>query len=485
MSCEILNKITVNAKKFPQKIALIGDEVEVSYSSLAGEISKLAEKIKKTSHQKIALIADNSVDWVIFDLACLEAEITLIPLPHFFTKTQIDEILQLEKISAVFCDNIVFENALLPQDFAISSQQFLKFKLFERPIKEEEKSSICKLTFTSGSTGIPKPIALNAQNIDTVVFSLLNEIGANNIERNLVILPLSILLENLAGVYLPLVAGGCSIVKSLKFGGISKSSSLDVNAFCSAISISNPTSFILSPELAKLLINLVLAKKLSSQNFKFIAVGGAKVSPDLIAQAHQLEIPLFEGYGLSESTSVVALNSHKNHKKGSVGKVLSHLEVKISEGEIFVKGNSLAQNIALDKDRFYATGDLGNLDEDGFLFISGRKKNIFITSMMRNVNPEWIESEILKSFLIAQVAVFGEAMPYNSAVVVPINQQVSFEQIKAEFDKINKNLPDYAMVKNIILADEPFNQKNDMLTGNGRVKRQKIWDKYQEKIRNL
>jgi long-chain acyl-CoA synthetase len=482
---KILAQIALNAKNFPQKIALIGDFDEVSYSNLQRKISDLAAQLKQLPSQKIALIADNSLNWVIFDLACIEAGLTLIPLPHFFTKLQISEIIESEKISAVFCDNLSLVQQLLPNDFVDSEKSYLNFLLLQKPCDEEKKSQICKITFTSGSTSNPKPVALTTENIDAVVFSLLAEIGAKNIEKNLVILPLSILLENLAGVYLPLVIGGCAVVKSLKFIGISNSSSLDISAFCNAISTTNPTSFILSPELAKLLINLVLAQKISAQNFKFIAVGGAKVASDLLVQAHQLKIPLFEGYGLSEATSVVALNSYKNSKNGSVGKVLSHLEVKISDGEILVKGDSLAQNIALDDEGFYATGDLGYLDEEGFLFISGRKKNIFITSMMRNVNPEWVESEILKSFLIAQVAVFGEAMPYNSAVVVVANAQISFEQIKIEFEKINRGLPDYAQVRNIILATEPFSQKNNMLTGNGRIKRQNIWEKYQKKIKNL
>lgn len=104
--------------------------------------------------------------------------------------------------------------------------------------------------------------------------------------------------------------------------------------------------------------------------------------------------------------------------------------------------------------------------------------------MMRNVNPEWVESEILKSLLISQVAVFGEAMPYNSAVIVSASSSFPIELIKSELDKANQHLPDYAQVKKIIIANEPFSVKNKMLTTTGRIRREEIWKNYELQIKN-
>lgn len=484
MLSKILTEIISNAKSFPNRIALIGDNKEVTYQSLIEQIFTLSEDLQSLNCSKVALIADNSIEWVIFDLACLKAAVTLIPLPHFFTLTQLAEIIASEEISTIFCDKSPFSKSLIPPSFAEEKTIFKSFSLFKNNVAADIKSEIAKITFTSGSTANPKPIELSSQNIDQVVFSLLAEIGSKNIKRNLAILPLSILLENIAGVYLPLVSGGCAIIKSLEFIGISNSSGLNITSFAAAISFINPSSFILSPELAKILIGLVREQKISPINFKFIAVGGAKIAADLLQEAQDLHIPIFQGYGLSELCSVVSLNNIAENKMGSVGKILPHLEVKILNEEILIKGASLAQNIELDPEGFYATGDLGYLDKEGFLFVRGRKKNIFITSMMRNINPEWIESEILKSSLIAQTAVFGEAMPINSAIIVLARNNISYQDVQSEIDKINQTLPDYAQVKKIIIADDPFNQKNNLLTGNGRIKRDNIWMFYKDRILN-
>ena len=488
---KILEKIFEIAQATPHKIALIGEKKideklineEISFHDLARQIKLCSASLQKSQYQKIALIADNSPSWIIFDLACLLAKITLIPLPHFFTKEQIESALKLENIEAVFCDNLGFTKMLLPQNYEEKStlENVTNFHVFVADIKNKSlaKDEIAKITFTSGSTGNPKGIALSSNSIDAVVFSLLQKIGAKNLQKNLSILPLAILLENIAGVYLSLVSGTIAIIPNLALVGIKNSSGLDIEAFSEALARHNPSSFITPPELAKLLILLVKNKKISAQNFKFIAVGGARIAKDLLDEARQLHIPLYQGYGLSECCSVVALNVIGENKNGSVGKILPHLQVKIADdGEILIKGQSLASGVAVDKEGYYASGDIGFFDEENFLYISGRKKNIFITSMMRNVNPEWVESELLKSYLIAQVAVFGEAMIENIAVIFPSNATVTKEIIEKEVERINEHLPDYARVKKVIMANEPFTSANGLLTGNGRLKRTAIQQKY-------
>ncbi len=486
---KVLEKIFETAEKFPQKTALIGtkkvdqnfNSEEFSYQDLVSKIKITSASLQNIGYNKIALIADNSPSWIIFDLACLDAKITFIPLPQFFTDEQVNNALELENIEAVFVDDESiakrFSQKILQKfSFDVAGTGFFCCKISG---KKNPKSDIAKITFTSGSTGNPKGIAFSSKQIDATSFALYERIGEKNFGKNLSIFPLSILLENIAGVYLQLLAQGIAIIPSLAVVGIANSSGINVEDLTKAITSYNPISFITSPELAKLLIFLVKSQKISPKNFRFIAVGGAKVATGLLDEAHKIGIPLYQGYGLSECCSVVALNSQSANKNGAVGKILPHLQVKIStEGEILVKGNSLAENIILESDGYYKTGDLGYFDDEGFLFISGRKKNIFITSMMRNVNPEWVESEILKSPLISQVAVFGEAMPYNSAVITPANSSILAEVIKSEIDKCNNHLPDYAQVKNIIIAKEPFSVKNKMLTVTGRIRREEIWKNY-------
>jgi long-subunit acyl-CoA synthetase (AMP-forming) len=128
-----------------------------------------------------------------------------------------------------------------------------------------------------------------------------------------------------------------------------------------------------------------------------------------------------------------------------------------------------------------ATGDLGHFDADGFLHIAGRRKNVFITSFGRNVSPEWVETELEAHAAVAQAAVFGEARPWNVAVVVPA-PAADATAIAAAIARANAGLPDYARISDWILAHEPFTPANGLLTANGRTRRAAIFDLYRDRI---
>jgi long-chain acyl-CoA synthetase len=184
---------------------------------------------------------------------------------------------------------------------------------------------------------------------------------------------------------------------------------------------------------------------------------------------------------------VVALNTQKNRKIGSVGKPLPHVTIQFSEeNEILVKGAQfLGYTNALNKqDEWLATGDIGCLSADGFLHINGRKKNMFITSFGRNVSPEWVESVVLNSPDILQACVFGEAKPYNIALIVS-KPETSPILLAKVIEEANKQLPDYARITKWLVADAPFSTKNGQLTPNSRLKRDTIHLAYQQKIDNL
>jgi len=129
------------------------------------------------------------------------------------------------------------------------------------------------------------------------------------------------------------------------------------------------------------------------------------------------------------------------------------------------------------------TGDLGYIDDDGYIFVSGRKNNKIISSFGRNISPEWVEASLSSSSAIAQVAVFGEARPSLSAVIVsPLNNTV---EIKNAIDECNKHLPDYAQIRHWLRAEQPFTPNNNLLTNNGRLKRLNIEKVYQQQLAAL
>jgi long-subunit acyl-CoA synthetase (AMP-forming) len=184
----------------------------------------------------------------------------------------------------------------------------------------------------------------------------------------------------------------------------------------------------------------------------------------------------------------VSLNTPTDNLIGSVGKPLPHISVKLSDdNEIQVKGaNFLGYTHATEnlEEGYLNTGDIGYFDDNGFLHISGRKKNIFITSYGRNVSPEWVETELTQAGTILQACLFGEAKPFNTAILVTKPNDAA-KDLEAEIAQVNAKLPDYAQVSKWLIADVPFSTANNQLTANGRLKRDEIWQAYQDKINTI
>jgi long-subunit acyl-CoA synthetase (AMP-forming) len=166
---------------------------------------------------------------------------------------------------------------------------------------------------------------------------------------------------------------------------------------------------------------------------------------------------------------------------------LPHVRISFAEdGEILVRGSALlgyaGQPPRSVQD--WPTGDLGYLDECGFLYITGRKKDIFITAFGRNVSPEWVESELALQPAIARSWIHGEARPWNTAVVVA-KPGATARDIEAAISAANSHLPGYAQVRHWLPAAEPFSTANGELTSNGRLRRDVIAARYRPIIDRL
>jgi long-subunit acyl-CoA synthetase (AMP-forming) len=297
------------------------------------------------------------------------------------------------------------------------------------------------------------------------------------------VLPLSTLLENIGGVYVPLLAGATCHLPPLERVGLHGAAKLDVGRMTGAFGQCHATSAILTPQLLQAFVTHLERHACDLPDLRFLAVGGAPVSGRLLVRAGRLGLPVFEGYGLSECASVVSLNTPLENLPGSVGKPLPHVGLKFAgDGEILVKGAVMLGYCGKDGvDEYWPTGDTGYLDEAGFLHLTGRKKNIFITSFGRNVSPEWVEKELTHHPAIMQAAVFGEGKPWNVAVVVARDPALVDEAVM----EANRELPDYARIGKWLAASEPFLLENGQLTANGRLKREAIWPMYSEKISAL
>jgi long-subunit acyl-CoA synthetase (AMP-forming) len=301
------------------------------------------------------------------------------------------------------------------------------------------------------------------------------------------LLPLSTLLENIGGVYAPLASGGLACVPDLATCGMQGSSGVQPERLIGTLHRYAPTSIILVPQLLKVLVEARAAGVALPASLRFIAVGGAPTSPALIERARAFGLPVYEGYGLSESASVVSLNRPGDARVGSVGRPLPHVHVRIAaDGEIQVAGNLFSGYLGVDAlaETYWPTGDLGYLDADGYLFVTGRKKTAFATAYGRNVAPEWVESELTGSGAILQAAVFGEGRPYSVGVIVP-HPRASQEQLSLAIDATNQRLPDYARVLAWTVGSEPFSPRNGQANATGALNRNAIASRYAAQIEHL
>ena len=216
----------------------------------------------------------------------------------------------------------------------------------------------------------------------------------------------------------------------------------------------------------------MVAAKAFGGKLKTIITGGAHLDPFYIDKFADYGIDILEGYGMSECSPVISSNTPKIHKAGSIGKPLSNVEISFEDGEILVKGSSVMkgyykmpeETAETLRDGWLHTGDKGYLDEDGFLFINGRIKNLIILSNGENISPEEIENKLALGKLVGEVIVTGEnngltarIYPDQDAVSA---KHMSEEKIRTELqaflDSYNKSQPTYRQITGLVVRKNPF-----------------------------
>ena len=489
----LIDQIKLHAAHNPDQVAISWPEGDCVYAGLLSLVNSAIQLLEEAEIEILALDIDNGPAWVALDIAALQLGICLIPLPPFFSAGQLQHILRQSGAEAVVTDNPV---RLLQRTGSLLLDGQIKFNLEEHQLfwmktapdpvhqKASVPAGVHKITYTSGTTGEPKGVMLSWTQMLAVAESLANAVGLNGDDRHLVLMPLAVLLENIGGVYASLWGGASLVLLPLAQTGLSGSSGIDGKRMIQALQQSGATTAIFTPQTLQSVLEVLERNSDLSLMLRFAAVGGAPVSSRLLQRASAIGLPVYEGYGLSECASVVTLNTPAGCRPGSVGRPLPHIHLDISEnGEVLIKGTPFVGYLGDPKpaDLLWPTGDLGVLDNDGFLYLRGRSRNLFITAFGRNIAPEWIERELTLEPEIAQAAVFGEARPYNVAVVVP-KIGFSSSDIEAALVRANRSLPDYARVSGWIPADAPFSTGNNLLTGTGRIRRKLIAEQYGAKI---
>ncbi|MFC4161231.1 AMP-binding protein [Chitinimonas lacunae] len=391
----------------------------------AGDIRRAAVALARrlmarrdpTSLTVVGIVAGNGAATLIADLACLLAGVASLPLPLAFSRAQAEHLAQrcqlflldgrgalvlaerwgIEVGQAIRLDHPDYEGADFP---------------FDAPPPPEQR--VCKIIHTSGTTSRPKGVMLSERGIGAVVEALEARLSAQLHTRYLSLVPFSLLLEQITGLYLPLLNGGTLHCLPASVPLLGESGAEPDRLLRWLVQV-EPTFVAVPPVMITRLqhhlqrggeLAMALWRWLRGESAPYIACGGAALATDTLEWLDRHGISVYQGYGLSENGSVVSVNAPGRNRIGSVGQPLDHAQVRIGEGgtiEVWSESLFLGYSgedpsaCAMTPDGWLDTGDLGELDRDGFLYVYGRRKHVICLANGRNVCPERVELT-LRSF---------------------------------------------------------------------------------------
>jgi len=491
-------KFTVNKK-----------DVEKTYQAFDEDITNLAKSIMqmKYNNEKISILGENSYDWVITYMAIASSNNTVVPIDKDLQMGDIKDILSEADVKMIFISD-QYNDYIEPIKEAFPEMQIINMKEVENYIQKGRNvkdrlpdvspEQIATIIYTSGTTSKPKGVMLTHKGlaVDTIGCEKHFKLTGDTI----LVLPLHHTFALTANILFALTCGyAVCIPSSLKkidelFKKYQPSSMIVVPMLVEAFynKIWKTIRANGKEKLVKTMIkisNFLLKLKIDIRGKVFkqiidglggklnlIISGGAALEKSYVADFRSFGINVFNGYGITECSPVVSVNRNEYYRDGSVGPVLNGIEVKIvkeddsvQEGEILVKSDVVMKGYykhpeltaeAMTEDGYFNTGDIGYIDEDGFLFITGRKKNIIILDNGKNIYPEELEGKLQKKEGIKEVVVFEKekkiaAEIYPDFEVIP-NDENTKELVQKIVDEFNKDLPFYKKIDTIVIRDTEF-----------------------------
>ena len=387
---DVLAALDRHAQDRPGQAAIADATHTLTYKDLAGRVAARAQDFAALP-ATVALLAPNAVDWVICDLGLALAGKTMVPLPTFFSAGQLQHIVQDAGVGHILC---AAENAPMAEALALPFTIIAPAtdtQPFPQDLSAADRAK--RIIYTSGTTGAPKGVRIGSHQIAASARGLLKASGAIPGDHYLSILPFSLLLEQIAAICVPLLAGSKVTINATAAGAAMQG---DPRPLIEAFANARPTASVLVPGLLGAWVQGLSAVKMTAPDtLRFVAVGGAPVPAPVADAAWALGIPAHEGYGLSECCSVVSVNRCGARIPGTVGPFLDGLCVTLEDGEIVVHGPTVMDGYLggddITSDTWH-TGDLGEITPQGALRVLGRKDRLIVTPQGRNINPEWIET---------------------------------------------------------------------------------------------
>jgi long-subunit acyl-CoA synthetase (AMP-forming) len=448
------------------------------HSEVEAAVADAARMLRDAGTRVLATLLDNAPAFVALDEALLTGGQVHVPLPLFFTPAQMQHALQAAGVDTLLAsaEQAARWPGLAWVPATVAGEPLMRGRLRSVPVALPPGTA--KISFTSGTTGAPKGVCLSGEAMRRVAAGLVQAMAPLDIQRHLNALPFSVLLENIAGLMAPRLHGATVVTLPLRQLGLEGSSSFDAALFHATVQRQQPHSLILLPQMLRSWCGyLAQTGQRAPASLKLVAVGGAAVGAPLIHAAQAMGIPACEGYGLSEGASVQTLNLPApagGGRAGSVGRALPHARLRVAaDGELHIAGSLFSGYLGdtAPVPEWWPTGDLGRIDDDGFVHVLGRKKHVLITSYGRNVSPEWVETALHSQPVVRQAVVFGDGMPALCAVLWPVLAGTTDAALQAAVNAANATLPDYARIGRWTRGRADFSAAAGLATANGRPQR--------------
>lgn len=466
--------------------------LERSYSEMMENVTAVRKGLLAEGFQgkHIALIGTSSVEWIESYLGIITGNTVAVPLDAGLPEEDLIDLINRSDSQALFLSP---KNKALVDGIVAGCPGLKKIWLLQEEaeagnekagslaeVKAASKHSdvdadrpqpddMATIIFTSGTTGKSKGVMLTQNNLAMNVKFV-------NYSKE----PGSVLLS-----VLPIHHAFCLVMDWLK--GFSLGVTVCINDsllhMVRNMSIFKPDVMLMVPLMIETIYKRlasadpaipkkILADKVFGGNLHTIFTGGAHLEPYYIEKFAEYGVDVYEGYGMSECSPVISSNTPEDHKTGSIGKPLENAQISFEDGEILVKGSSVMkgyykmpeETAETLRDGWLHTGDKGYLDEDGFLFMNGRIKNLIILSNGENISPEEIESKLSLDELVGEVIVTGEnngltARIYPEqeiAAAKGMKEEAVEASLQAFLDQYNRTQPTYRQITGLVVRKNPF-----------------------------
>ena len=578
----IFDFITLYKEKYAKDVMVAGRDANGNWKTYStqeyiGAIDTLSRALIKLNLKKgdrIGIMAGNRPEWNLVDFACNQIGLATVPLYPTLSAPDLSFIINDSEVNVLFVSNqeltdrvelAIKEHGIQPQVYTfdqIENHTHLNELIASAKDDSTDLSSyrdlvseddLLTLIYTSGTTGRPKGVYLSHKNVYSNVTAC-NHLIREDFKTALSFLPLCHIFERMV-VYmyyskgmqiyfsetLDNVVADINDVKPDVFTTVPRVlekvydkiiekgkalTGIKRKIFFWAVELGlkfqepekNGIFYNLKLSIARKLIFTKWQEALGG-NIKIIVSGGAALQERLARIFWAADLKVLEGYGLTETSPVIAVNSYLPHglKFGTVGKPLKNLEVKIaSDGEILVKGPSIstgyykneeATKEAFDENGFFKTGDIGEITSDGFLKITDRKKEMFKTAGGKYIAPQSIENKLMESTFIGQVMVVGENRKFPSALIVPAfdvlskwakqkgiavnsNEEIVknpevIHKYQEEISRLSSNFGHWEIVKKFILLPKEWTIDEGQLTPKLSLKRKVILKEHETALDKL